>query len=48
MPMDLNEQKQQFSLAYIRVIAADVGCKVTVPESDTDSIDDVLMASFGR
>ena len=46
--MDLNEQKQQFSLAYIRAIAADVGYKVAAPESDTDSIDGAIMADFGR
>lgn len=48
MTMSLNEQMQQFSLAHIRAVAADAGYKVTVPESDTDSVDGVLMADFGR
>ncbi len=47
MAMDLNEQKQQLSLALIRAIAADAGYKVAVPESDTDSVDGALMADFG-
>ena len=41
-------QMEQFSLAYIRAVAAQSGYQVTRPEPDLDSIDGVLMASFGR
>ena len=46
--MTPNQQMEQFSLAYIRAVAANAGCQVTRPEVDTDSVDGVLMASFGR
>ena len=43
-----NLQMEQFSLAYIRAVAAQSGYQVTRPEPDLDSVDGVLMASFGR
>lgn len=46
--MTPNQQMEQFSLAYIRAVAANAGCQVTRPEVDTDSVDGVLMTSFGR
>lgn len=48
MAMYLNEQKQQFSLAYIRAVAATASYKVAIPESDTDSVDGALMSDIGR
>lgn len=41
-------QMEQLSLAYIRAVAADAGYQVSRPEPDVDSVDGVLMASFGR
>ena len=46
--MTPNVQMEQLSLAYIRAVAANVGYQVTRPEPDVDSVDGVLMASFGR
>ena len=46
--MTPNQQMEQFSLAYIRAVAANAGCQVTRPEVDTDSVDGVLMTDFGR
>ena len=46
--MTPNMQMEQLSLAYIRAVAADAGCQVTRPEPDIDSVDGVLMSSFGR
>ena len=46
--MTLNQQMEQLSLAYIRAVAAEAGYQVTRPEPDIDSVDGVLMASFGR
>lgn len=46
--MTPNLQMEQLSLAYIRAVAASVGYQVTRPEPDVDSVDGVLMASFGR
>ena len=37
--MDLNEQKQQFSTAFVRAVAAQCGLAYAVPETDDDSID---------
>ena len=45
--MNLNEQKEQFSLAYIRAVAAQAGYQITRPELDNDSVDGILMADFG-
>lgn len=40
MPMKPNMQKELFSIAYIRAIAAVAGCKVTKPDPpDDDSVD---------
>ncbi len=46
--MPPNLQMEQFSLAYIRAVAATAGYQVIRPEPDVDSVDGVLMASFGR
>ena len=46
--MDENFQKELFSMAYIRAVAAHVGYQVTIPEVDDDSVDGVLMADFGK
>ena len=46
--MTPNVQMEQLSLAYIRAVAANAGYQVTRPELDVDSVDGVLMASFGR
>ena len=46
--MTPNMQMEQLSLAYIRAIAANAGCQVARPEPDVDSVDGVLMSSFGR
>ncbi|MXY45416.1 MAG: DUF4365 domain-containing protein [Chloroflexi bacterium] len=42
------QQMEQFSLAYIKAVAADAGYQVTRPAVDTDSVDGVLMADAGR
>lgn len=46
--MTLEQQMEQLSLAYIRAVAANLGYQVTRPEPDVDSIDGILLASFGR
>ena len=46
--MNLNEQKEQFSLAYIRAVAAQAGYQITRPDLDDDSVDGTLIADFGR
>lgn len=46
--MTKNMQMEQLSLAYIRAVAANAGYQVTRPEPDVDSVDGVLMASFGK
>ena len=46
--MTPNMQMEQLSLAYIRAVAADAGCQVTRPELDVDSVDGILMSSFGE
>ncbi len=46
--MTPNMQMEQLSLAYIRAVAANVGYQVTRPEPDVDSVDGILMASFGQ
>lgn len=43
--MTMNMQMEQFSLAYIRAVAARGGYQVTRPEPDIDSVDGVLMSS---
>lgn len=37
--MDLNQQKEQFSFAYVRAVAATAGYGVSQPAVDDDSID---------
>ncbi len=46
--MTPNMRMEQFSLAYVRAVAANAGYQVTRPEPDVDSVDGVLMASFRR
>ena len=46
--MTVNMQMEQFSLAYIRAVAARGGYQVTRPEPDLDSVDGILMSSEGR
>ena len=46
--MDEALRKEQFSMAYIRVVAAQAGLQVVRPEVDDDSVDGVIMADFGR
>lgn len=33
-------------MAFIRAVTADAGCKVSIPETDTDSVDGVIMADL--
>ena len=47
-PMTPNMQMEQLSLAYVRAVAASAGYQLTRPEPDVDSVDGVLMASFGK
>ena len=46
--MTPNLQMEQFSLAYVRAVAAGAGYQVIRPEADVDSVDGVLMSGFGR
>lgn len=46
--MDEALRKEQFSMAYVRVVAAGAGLQVVRPEVDDDSVDGVIMADFGR
>ena len=39
---------EQFSLAYVRAVVSVAGYQVGRPEPDVDSVDGVLLASFGR
>ena len=45
--MDTNDQKELFSLAYVRAVAAQAGYDVTRPGLDKDSVDGILMADRG-
>ena len=45
--MDLNAQKEQFSMAYVRAVAAVAAVKVTRAEVDDDSVDVTLERSSG-
>lgn len=46
--MDLNEQKQQFSIAFVRAVAAQCGLAYSVPETDDDSVDATLAMRGGN
>lgn len=46
-PVTLNLQMEQFSLAYIRAVAASAGYQMVRPEIDIDSVDGILMSNFG-
>ena len=46
--MTPNLEMEQRSLVVVRAVAADAGFQVVRPEPDIDSVDGVLMASFGR
>ena len=46
--MDLNTQKERFSLSYIEAIASQAGYQVVEPKVDHDSIDGAIMADFGQ
>ena len=46
--MTPNMRMEQLSLAYVRAIAAEGGYQVGRPEPDVDSVDGVLLATFGR
>lgn len=46
--MDLNEQKQQFSIAFVRAVAAQCGLAYSVPETDDDSVDATLALRGGN
>lgn len=39
MPMDQNQQKEQFSVAYLKAVAAAAGYNIYQPEVDDSSID---------
>ncbi len=43
MPMDINQQKEQFSLAYIHAVASATGYSVYDPRVDDQSVDIGLM-----
>ena len=46
--MDLNTQKERFSLAYINAVATQAGYQMVEPSVDRDSVDGVLMGDSGR
>ena len=46
--MSPNMQMEQFSLAYIRAVAAQAGYRIGVAEPDWDSMDGVLISDTGR
>lgn len=46
--MTPNLQMASLSLAGIRAVAADAGCKVSIPDSDTDSVDGLILFDSGR
>jgi hypothetical protein len=45
--MDLNQQKEQFSIAYVHAVAAVAGLKVSRPEVDDESVDVTVGQSGG-
>lgn len=46
--MDINQQKEQFSNAYVRAVAAVAGFTCYKPEPDVDSVDWCIAAVGGR
>lgn len=46
--MELNQQKELFSKAYVRAVAAVGGFSVSQPEVDDDSIDLKIVARGGE
>lgn len=46
--MELSNQKEQFSAAYVRAIASAAGYAVSRPEVDDDSVDRTLSARGGN
>ncbi len=45
--MDLNQQKEQFSLAYIHAVAACAGYQFELPSSQRDGIDGFITSDVG-
>lgn len=45
LPLTLNHQKEQLSVAYIRAVAAAAGFSCTKPEVDDDSVDIIVSCS---
>ena len=45
--MNSNLRKEQFSLAYIRAVAAAADCHVIIPEVDVDSVDGQIRGPLG-
>lgn len=45
--MDINQQKEQFSITYIRAIAAVAGYSLYRPEIDNDSVDLGILSRGG-
>ncbi len=46
--MDVNQQKEQFSRAYVRAVVATAGYTLAQPEVDEDSIDLTVYARGGN
>ena len=46
--MTPNLRMEQLSMSYVRAVASGAGYQVSRPEPDVDSVDGVLMASFGQ
>ncbi|MCP2729084.1 DUF4365 domain-containing protein [Limnofasciculus baicalensis] len=46
--MDINQQKEQFSSTFVRVVASVAGYALYKPEVDEDSIDWGIAAKGGR
>ena len=45
--MDLNQQKEQFSLAYVHAVAACAGYQLELPSSQRDGIDGHISSDIG-
>ena len=46
--MTPNQRMEELSFAYVKGIAARAGFKVARPNTDTDSVDGILMSDYGR